>query len=137
VKPTGSPIRPLAALALATALATTSGCLLIAVGAAGAAGAGTVAYVRGELDANLGSQYEEVINAANAAVSQLQLAKVRESKDAFSAEIIARNSADKKINITISKKADSLTKLAIRIGLFGDEEESRAILDTIRTNLPS
>ncbi len=137
MKHIGIPIRSLAAAGLLAALATTSGCFLVAVGAAGAAGAGTVAYVRGELDASLGNQYDRVINATDAAVGQLELAKVRESKDAFSAEIIARNSLDKKIDITISKEADNLTKLTIRIGVFGDEEESRAILDRIRTNLPS
>ena len=137
MKPTGTPFRSLSALFLALALLATSGCFLVAVGAAGAAGAGTVAYVRGELDANLGNQYDRVVSATDSAVGQLQLAKVRESKDAFSAEIIARNSLDKKIDITISRQADNLTKLTIRIGIFGDEEESRAILDKIRTNLPS
>jgi hypothetical protein len=114
------------------ALAVTSGCLIVA---AGAAGAGTVAYVRGELDATLGNPYSPVVDAAARAMTQLQFATVSESRDAFNAEIIARTSQDKKIDITLSRQGDDLTQLKIRIGLFGNEEESRAILDRIKSNL--
>jgi hypothetical protein len=103
--------------------------------AAGAAGAGTVAYVRGELDATLGNPYSPVVDAAARAMTQLQFATVSESRDAFNAEIIARTSQDKKIDITLSRQGDDLTQLKIRIGLFGNEEESRAILDRIKSNL--
>jgi len=122
-------------LALLGTLAVTSGCFLVAVGAAGAAGAGTVAYVRGELDATLGNQYNTVVDASSRAVSQLQFAMVSETRDAFNAEIIARTAQDKKIDITVTKRADDLTNVRIRIGLFGNEEESRAILDRIKLNL--
>jgi len=113
----------------------TSGCFLVAVGAAGAAGAGTVAYIRGELDASLGNRYDTVVGATDNAVGQLQFAKIRESKDAFSSEIVARTAEDKKIDIVIAKEADNLTKVKIRVGVFGDEEKSRAILDRVRANL--
>jgi hypothetical protein len=116
-------------------LAITSGCFLVAVGAAGAAGAGTVAYVRGELNATLGNQYNPVVDASSRAVSQLQFAMVSETRDAFNAEIIARTAQDKKIDITVTKQGDDLTNIRIRIGMFGNEEESRAILDRIKLNL--
>ena len=123
------------ALALGAALAATGGCFLVAVGAAGAAGAGTVAYVRGELDAVLDRPYEAVVGSANDALSQLQFAKVSESKDAFTADLIARTADDTKIELQITRKADRLTEVKIRIGVFGDEAKSRAILDQIKTNL--
>jgi hypothetical protein len=113
-------------------LALTAGCLVVA---AGAAGAGTVAYVRGELDATLGNQYPQVADSAANAVSQLQFAMVSQSRDAFNDEIIARTAQDKKIDIKVSRRADNLTDIKIRIGLFGNEEESRAILDRIKGNL--
>jgi hypothetical protein len=122
----------LAILAVSTAA---SGCFLVAVSAAGAAGAGTVAYVRGELDASLGNKYDAVVSAASKAIGQLQFAKIRESKDAFSAEIIARTAEDKKIEIVIKNEADTLTKVGIRVGVFGNEEKSQAILDAIKANL--
>jgi len=124
-----------AALALLALSMATSGCFLVAVGAGGAAGAGAVAYIRGELDASLGNRYDSVVGAADSAIGQLQFAKIRESRDAFSSEIIARTAEDRKIDIVIAKEADALTKVRIRIGFFGDEEKSRAILDRVRANL--
>ncbi|MGA2693039.1 MAG: DUF3568 family protein, partial [Opitutaceae bacterium] len=46
----------LLSFALAAGVAT-SGCFVVALGAAGAAGAGTVAYARGQLDATLANGY--------------------------------------------------------------------------------
>jgi hypothetical protein len=130
-----NPMRRLRLTILLGTLGLTSGCFLVAVGAAGAAGAGTVAYVRGELDATLGSPYSPVVDAAGRAVSQLQFTTVSVSRDAFNAEIIARTAQDKKVDVTVSRQADDLTTIKIRIGLFGNEEESRAILDRIKGNL--
>jgi hypothetical protein len=128
-------LRALAASLAVAAMVSTSGCFLLAVGAAGAAGAGTVAYIEGELDATLGNGYDQVVDATNRALAQLQFAQVSESKDAFSAVVIARTAEDKKIKITVTKQGDNLTKVQIRIGVFGDEQKSRAILDKIRAGL--
>ena len=97
--------RILAGAALASALALSSGCFLVAVGAAGAAGAGTVAYIRGELDASLGSRLDAVVGAADSAIAQLQFAKISDTRDAFSAVIVARTAQDQKITITVTKEA--------------------------------
>lgn len=124
-----------ATLAVLVGLATSTGCFLVAVGAAGAAGAGTVAYVRGELDATLGRRYEAVANSADSAIAQLQFVKVSETKDAFTWEIVARTAEDKKVDIKVSRQGDDLTRVSIRIGVFGDEEKSRVVLDRIKANL--
>jgi hypothetical protein len=92
-------LRALGALVLAAALALHSGCLAVA---AGAAGAGTVAYVRGELAANLDQNFDQTVRAANRAVEDLRFAKISEKQDALVAVIIARNAEDKKIEIRIS-----------------------------------
>lgn len=117
------------------ALAATSGCFLVAVGAAGAAGAGTVAYVRGELDAYQGNPYPAVVEATERAVSQLQFAPTKETKDSLTSEIITRTADDKKVDITIVNQATNLTVVKIRIGFFGNEDESRAILEKIKADL--
>lgn len=102
---------------------------------AGAAGAGTVAYIRGELDATLNERYDRVISASNDAVEKLELARISEAKDVFSAVIIARTAEDKKVRIKLTKEGEKMTKVQIRIGIFGDEEKSRAILDRINAGL--
>ncbi len=91
--------------------------------------------MRGELDAHLGSPFENVAIAADRAVGQLQFFKLNQAKDAFSEKIVARDAEDKKVEIMVTKEADNLTKVAIRIGLFGEEEKSRAILEKIKANL--
>lgn len=123
------------ALVLSAALVVTSGCFLAAVGAAGAAGAGTVAYIRGELDATVDGPYDSVITAADSALERLQFAKVSETRDAFTAEIVARTADDKKVEVKVAREAARLTKVTIRIGVFGDEEKSRAVLDRMRDEL--
>jgi hypothetical protein len=113
-------------------LAFTSGCLVIA---AGAAGAGTVAFIRGELDATVSANLPTTTAAVDRALSQLQFVKVNSREDALSAVVNARTAQDKKIAITLNKTADNLTRIRIRVGVFGDESVSRALLDRIKTNL--
>ena len=43
--------------------------------------------------------------------------------------------ANKKIKIKVSKVGDQSAKVQIRVGVFGDEALSLAILDKIKTNL--
>lgn len=118
-----------AVLALTTIL---SGCVAIV---AGAAGAGTVAWVRGELQATLDSNYESTVRAANRAIEQLQFAKVNDKTDALTATITARTADDKKIQVKVTKVSDQATKVAIRVGTFGDQSVSQAILDKIKAAL--
>ena len=122
----------LAASALLATLAATSGCVAVAAGAgAGAA----VAYVRGDLDTTLNGNLDKTVRAANKAIAQLQFAKVSERKDALQATIIARNAADKKIELHFDQLADDATKLKIRVGTFGDDSLQTAILEKVKANL--
>jgi hypothetical protein len=50
-------------------------------------------------------------------------------------DFVARNAADKKIKIEVERTGERLTKVTIRIGVFGDESLSMAILDKIKANL--
>ncbi|MDD2763808.1 MAG: DUF3568 family protein [Opitutaceae bacterium] len=114
------------------ALTSLTGCVAVV---AGAAGAGTVAWVRGELNATLDTNFEKAANAADLAIKQLQFAKVSEKKDSLSATIIARTAQDKKVVVKVTKVSDQAAKVQIRVGYFGDETVSLAILDKIKTNL--
>ncbi|MHC4150263.1 MAG: DUF3568 family protein, partial [Planctomycetota bacterium] len=59
----------------------------------------------------------------------------RKTKDAMSATIVARDSADKKITIKLSATPEKTTGISIRVGTFGDETKSRLIYDQIKKNL--
>jgi hypothetical protein len=114
-------------------LTLTSGCLAVAAGAGAGA---TVAYVRGDLDTTLSANLDRADEAVNRALLQLQFAKINEVKDALQAIIIARNAADKKIELHLERLADDATKLKIRVGMFGDDSFQATILEKVKANLP-
>lgn len=122
----------LAVVVLGATVMLNAGCLLVA---AGAAGAGTVAYVRGELTASLGNDLGAVEKATGRAIEQLKFAKVSETADALSARFVVRTAQDKKIEVVLTKIGEALTKVEIRVGVFGDETVSMTILDKIKANL--
>lgn len=122
-----------AAALLSVAGLSVSGCL--AVAAAGAAGAAAVAWVRGELQTTLPASLDKSYAATQEAVRELQFVKVSERKDALLGVIVARNAADKKIEIQLENAAGNVTKIGIRVGVVGDQPLSLAILDKIKENL--
>jgi hypothetical protein len=122
----------LLAILLACMAVSTGGCLLVAVGAGAA---GTVAYMGGDLEAVESRSLAEVYAATLKAVEQLELSTTKESKDALSAVIVARDAQDKKTTIKLRAPAEGSTKISIRVGVFGDETKSRLIYQKIRDNL--
>ena len=116
----------------AVLLASLTGCVAVV---AGAAGAGTVAWVNGRLDATLDGDFETVEKAANQAITQLQFAKISERKDALTAILVVRTAGDKKIEIKVFKIVDKASKVQIRVGLFGDQLLQLSVLDKIKSNL--
>lgn len=129
---TNKKILTLASAALIALGLLTSGCVIVA---AGAAGAGTVAYVRGELQATIANSLRDVNKASLKAIDELKFVKVSEREDALSAQIIARTADDKKIEIKLESVSDALVKVRIRVGVIGDDRISQAILDKIKENL--
>jgi hypothetical protein len=125
-------IRQLSAVLLSSlVLIVLPGCLAVAAGA----GAGAVAYVRGELEDTLPNDYSKVVESARRAIKDLEFAKSGDNKDAFKAVLVARTAQDKKVEITITNTGKKLTNIKIRVGIFGDEQLSRAILDKIKADL--
>lgn len=116
-------------LLLLCPLLAVQGCVVAAIGA------GTVAYVRGDLEVVESENLNSVYKAAEKAIEELGLTASKKTKDAMSAEIIARDSQDKKIKIKLIATAEGTTKLSIRVGLFGNETKSRLIYQQIKKNL--
>ena len=117
---------------LAVLSVTGAGCVVAAVGAAAA---GTVVYVRGEIESYFDSDVQTVYNATVKAVNDLKLLAVEQSHDALSGKVVARNSEDQKITIKIDGSSRSTIKVTIRVGFWGDEAQSRVVLDRIRANM--
>ena len=107
------------------------GCIVAAVGL----GAGTIAYVRGDLQAVESASIDEVYEATLKALKELELLPTRKTKDALGAEITTYDAQDKKVTIKLKSEAEGTTKLSIRIGVFGSETKSRLIYQKIHDNL--
>jgi len=118
-------------VAAATVISTTGGCLAAAAGA----GAGAVAYIRGDLEATLPNDFTTVVAATKESIEQLEFAKVSENKDALKAVLVSRTALDKKVEITLTNVGKKQANVKIRVGIFGDEQLSLAILDKIKSNL--
>ncbi len=108
-----------------------NGCAVVLVGA----GAGTVAYIKGSLEAVVKDDVDAVYEASLKALDQLEIAPAEKQKDALAARIVARNAQDKKITIKLKAAENDLTKISIKIGFFGDRSQSQAIYDKIKDNL--
>jgi hypothetical protein len=117
---------------VAVALIMTEGCVVAAVGAGAA---GTVAYIKGDLEAVEGAGIDEVYAATEAAADELELFIISKKKDKLSAGITARDAEDKKVDISLAATADGSTKISIRVGTFGNETKSRLIYDKIKEHL--
>lgn len=126
-----SPRVLLAALLVAVTVAS-SGCVLMA---GAAAGAGTVAYMGRELQANLPSDYAKVVDATRLALKELEFARVSENKDALKAVFVSRTALDKKVEVTVTNAGKKSTNITIQVGFIGDRELSMAILEKIKSLL--
>jgi len=128
-------LKPLYVMAVLTGalgtLTLTSGCIAVAAGA----GAGTVAYVTGELKATVEANLDRTDAAANRAIADLQFAKVSEKRDALTATIVARTAEDKKVEIHIENTTQTTSTVKIRVGWVGNEAVSLKILDQIKAHL--
>ncbi len=111
------------------------GCVAAAVGGGVAAGAGTVAYITGELKATEGYSVPVVWKATEKAVNELQLAVIDKYSDVVAGRLEAFTADNKKVRINLKRIGDNITEVTIRIGTFGDEELSRFILSKIERHL--
>lgn len=113
-----------------------TGCLAAAaVGGGAVAGAGTIAYIKGELKSTEGHSIDETWAATVTAVDELNYIVINKVKDATSAEIKAQTADNKTVLIVLKRIADNLTEIKIRVDTFGDEALSRYILNKIQSNL--
>ena len=111
------------------------GCGVALLAGGAAAGAGSYAYVTGELKATEAVSLENAYHAAQQAMSDLEFTVTNKQKDAFYAEVNARRASGKKITVKLNKKSSSLTEIKIRVGTLGDESMSQQIHETIKKHI--
>ena len=114
-------------------LASLCGCALFVAG--GAAGIGTAAYIKGKLSEQVDASPMKTRNAIEKAARHLELKELKADADGLSGDYIYKTGSDEKINVRYEKMSETSTQLTIRVGLFGDENMSRVLLDEIKRHL--
>ena len=109
-----------------------SGCAAVLLGGGAAAGAGTILYIKGELQSNEDVSLGTAWIATQAAIKDMEFVTGTTEKGDVSAKLIAYTADNKKIQINLKTKPETLTEIGIRVGTFGDESFSRLILEKIR-----
>ena len=110
-----------------------SGCVALAVGAA--AGAGTFAWINGDLEYNFDASVDKVHNASVKALRKLELSISQDVKDKHNAKLKSAYSDGKDVNISITALTERSSKIKIRVGVFGDQIRSESILHEIQKYL--
>lgn len=108
------------------------GCVAI-IGAG--AGAGTVAYVRGELQTSYAAPLNKTWDASIEALKDLGITIYNTKKDNTEGDIEATKADGTKVKINLKPKGQDITEVKIRVGIFGDEEVSRTISNQIAKRL--
>ena len=111
------------------------GCMLLAVGAGAAAGAGTMAYIEGEFQTAYASSLDRTWNASLEAVKDLNFRIIATQKKETEGNIEAKKIGGKKVRIALSIAGPETTFVKIRVGVFGNEVASRALRDRIASRL--
>lgn len=110
-----------------------AGC--VAVVAGGAAGAGTVVYFKGQLEEEIKAPVPAAHKAVMSALWDLKLPVLEDNHDSLTAKMKSKLANGTDVWITIDSVAGNASKVTIRVGMFGDEEKSRMILDAIHRHI--
>ncbi len=119
-------------LLLGVSLLSSQGCVLLA---GAAAGVGGYAYATGSLAKNLDSSTNEVHDAAIRGLKDIGAFVVTDNSDGKETKIHAESVDGKNIKVDIEPLTDRASKIKIRVGTFGSETESLAILKAITNRL--
>ncbi|HPS54990.1 MAG TPA: DUF3568 family protein [Sedimentisphaerales bacterium] len=95
----------------------------------------TIAYVAGSFKTTETRNFPEVHTATIQALQDLHWTITKETKDAVSTRIIARDDLDKKLKVNLDGTPNGTTEIEIRYGTAGHEAKSQEVYDQIAKNL--
>ena len=114
-------------------LAFSSGCAVVA---GGVIGGGTAAYLKGVLKTKEPASFDKVWFAVVETVEQQEFEVTKKESKAGKALIEAKLlDQGKDVYVTVKYHKPEITNLSIRVGIWGNEDESRRILKLIHEKL--
>jgi hypothetical protein len=129
-------LRALAALAAFGLGGCAAPPIIVASAGVSALQAGSTAYVRGELESADAVPLRAFHAAAMQAMDDLHFPIVDARVATRFAQIRGREIGGRAVRIDLEKKSPMVTKLNIRVGIFGDQAISRLIQQAISARLP-
>lgn len=109
-----------------------SGCAAaVLAGAAGGAGVGTAAYIEGEHSRVHSANLDRTWTATLDALKQMNIRVEKSDKDALGGIVEARRADGTDVKIKEEPAEGNTTRVKVRIGMFGDQNGSEAIQNTI------
>ncbi len=121
------------ALLLLSLVLILQGCVAAVIGAG--AGAGTIAYIKGELQTTYAASLNRTWEATLAALNDLEIKVHSTQKDATEGVIEASKADGTKVKLNLKPASPDTTIVKIRVGILGDEEVSRIISHQISKRL--
>jgi len=109
------------------------GCIPLLIGAA--AGVGGVTYLKGSLVYNVDHNVKKVNKASLKVLKDLKLFIFSDELNKHSSTIKAEYADGKKISVFIDAITERSSQIIIRVGTFGDQGKSQAILNAILKKL--
>ena len=98
-------------------------------------GSGTYSYVSGRLSWVYPVPLIEAWQATLQALQELNLRVLHKTLDGLGGEIDAQRVDQTAVDVDLKPTSDRTTEVSVRIGTFGDYEQSKNIHETIRTRL--
>ena len=78
-----------------------------------------------------------VTNAAKSVVEDLQLTVVSSGASGLDGKVVARTANNRKLTVDIKTAGESLSRVTVRAGGFGDKTIQKQVLDRIKAKLPA
>ncbi len=122
-------------LAWVIAIGSQLGCSVLLFGGGDVAGAGMVAYAKGQLSAAEEVELDRAWDVAQGVMEDLDFTIESRHTTATSAKLVARGADNRRVTVGLQKRAGDLTEIQIRVGFFGDEALSRVIFNRMRRRL--
>lgn len=98
-------------------------------------GSGTYSYVSGRLAWVYPVTLDATWQVTLQALQELNLRVLSKTLDGLGGEIDAMRADQTTVNVQLRPVSDRSTRVSVRIGTFGDYEQSKNIHETIRTRL--
>lgn len=112
-----------------------SGCAVAVLATGAGLGAGTYAWIKGELKRTYPATYDAVWNASSDALQSLEMPVVSQQRDALKGTIMAKRADGSDVRVDVKYLTENTTQVSIRIGLFGDRPDSARVHETIQARL--